>query len=385
MLKTKVCIVGSGPAGAVASLYLSKFNIPHILIERKKFPRDKVCGDCFDGRVHAILNDIDENILQEMYLNEIVQDVGLLSYMTTKQKIFAVKMPASQKPRLSARRGEFDAYLQDIAKNKPFCSFLEHENVRNIDKKGSLIFIQTSKQTIEASIVIIAAGANSPLVQKMLPQNNNGGHFILTARAYFKNITSKFSQPAVQVHLIKKPVECYLYFVDLPKGVTNVELFILRKKVLQHNINPELLLQELIQQKTFSDLFRNAEQISQTETTSIGKSFSISNISDAHVLLCGASALSVNPLTGLGVGEAILTAKLAAEQCLQAFELNDFSASAMKNYDVNVYRMLHKDRSFGKQADLTVTHFLKVYDVLLGLLNKYEFIGNAIGNALSKV
>ncbi|MFX4447000.1 FAD-dependent monooxygenase, partial [Acinetobacter baumannii] len=50
MLKTKVCIVGSGPAGAVASLYLSKFNIPHILIERKKFPRDKVCGDCFDGR-----------------------------------------------------------------------------------------------------------------------------------------------------------------------------------------------------------------------------------------------------------------------------------------------------------------------------------------------
>ena len=53
---TPICIVGGGPAGLVASLNLSKNKIHHVLIDKFTFPRDKVCGENFDGRVKHVLN-----------------------------------------------------------------------------------------------------------------------------------------------------------------------------------------------------------------------------------------------------------------------------------------------------------------------------------------
>ena len=385
MLSTKVCIIGSGPAGSTASLYLSKLQIPHILIERKQFPRDKVCGDCFDGRVINLLNDIDESILPEMYTTEIIQDIRLHSYFNSKKDFFSVQIPETQKPRISTRRSEFDLYLQNLAKSKLFCSFIENENVLNIERKNNLAYVQTNLQTVEASIVMIAAGANSPLISKLFTQNINGGHFTLAARAYFKNVKSDFSQSSLRVHLIKKPVESYLYFVDLPKGLTNVELFILKKEALKNNINPERLLQELIFHPPFKEYFTNAVQLFDTETTSIGKSFSVTNISEDNVLLIGASAVSVNPLSGLGVGEAMLTAKLAVEQFERCLHANDFSKTLLKEYDTKVFTALKKDKTLGTQADFTVAHLLKMYDVLLGFFGRNKWLEKVIGKALNKI
>ena len=45
MIKTDVCIVGSGPAGASTSLMLSKLKIKHYIVDKATFPRDKTCGD----------------------------------------------------------------------------------------------------------------------------------------------------------------------------------------------------------------------------------------------------------------------------------------------------------------------------------------------------
>ena len=41
MIKTDVCIVGAGPAGASTSLMLSKLKIEHYIIDKAIFPRDK--------------------------------------------------------------------------------------------------------------------------------------------------------------------------------------------------------------------------------------------------------------------------------------------------------------------------------------------------------
>ena len=38
-------IVGAGPAGASAAYYLAKGGKKVLLLEKKKFPRDKICGD----------------------------------------------------------------------------------------------------------------------------------------------------------------------------------------------------------------------------------------------------------------------------------------------------------------------------------------------------
>ncbi|HEC81574.1 MAG TPA: FAD-binding protein [Thermoplasmatales archaeon] len=50
-MKTDVVIVGAGPAGSIAAKTLAEKNINVLLIEKKKFPRDKPCGGGLPIRV----------------------------------------------------------------------------------------------------------------------------------------------------------------------------------------------------------------------------------------------------------------------------------------------------------------------------------------------
>ncbi|MFY9241909.1 MAG: FAD-dependent monooxygenase [Polaribacter sp.] len=45
MIKTDVCIIGAEPAGASTALMLAQLKIPHYIIDKANFPRDKTCGD----------------------------------------------------------------------------------------------------------------------------------------------------------------------------------------------------------------------------------------------------------------------------------------------------------------------------------------------------
>ena len=39
--KTAVCIIGAGPSGTATSIMLTKLKIPHYIIDKSTFPRDK--------------------------------------------------------------------------------------------------------------------------------------------------------------------------------------------------------------------------------------------------------------------------------------------------------------------------------------------------------
>ena len=38
-------IVGGGPAGATAALFAHRLGLNALLVDKAKFPRDKICGD----------------------------------------------------------------------------------------------------------------------------------------------------------------------------------------------------------------------------------------------------------------------------------------------------------------------------------------------------
>ena len=63
-----VCVVGAGPAGSIAAREAARRGLSTILIDRRAFPRDKVCGGCL-GRP-AI------EALRSVGLGHVVDDVG---------------------------------------------------------------------------------------------------------------------------------------------------------------------------------------------------------------------------------------------------------------------------------------------------------------------
>ncbi|MFW9922677.1 MAG: FAD-dependent oxidoreductase [Candidatus Thorarchaeota archaeon] len=59
-----VGIVGAGPGGATAAYYLAKKGYNVLLIEKKKFPRNKICGDAITLRAQEHLKEM--GVLQEI-------------------------------------------------------------------------------------------------------------------------------------------------------------------------------------------------------------------------------------------------------------------------------------------------------------------------------
>ncbi len=54
-----VAIVGAGPAGSTCAAFCAAAGLQTILIEREKFPREKVCGDCLNPACWPVLRRLD--------------------------------------------------------------------------------------------------------------------------------------------------------------------------------------------------------------------------------------------------------------------------------------------------------------------------------------
>ena len=51
-------VIGGGPAGAAAGFWLAKLGHDVTIVERKKFPREKTCGDGLTPRAVKQLDDM---------------------------------------------------------------------------------------------------------------------------------------------------------------------------------------------------------------------------------------------------------------------------------------------------------------------------------------
>ena len=61
MVKTEydVIVVGGGPGGSSTAMFLKKNGVQSILlIDKAKFPRDKICGDAFSGKSVGIAKEL---------------------------------------------------------------------------------------------------------------------------------------------------------------------------------------------------------------------------------------------------------------------------------------------------------------------------------------
>src|SRR5713101_1138903 len=50
-----VAIVGGGPAGSTCAAFSVAAGLRTLVLEREKFPREKVCGDCINPACWAVL------------------------------------------------------------------------------------------------------------------------------------------------------------------------------------------------------------------------------------------------------------------------------------------------------------------------------------------
>jgi len=363
MKRTDVCIVGAGPSGSIAALFLAKYGINCILADKAKFPRDKICGDGISGWVVTILNELDKDLLIRLSKQSFLLPSHGIRLVAPNHKSLDLPFLDNNQadldipPGFIGKRLDFDNFLIDEVKTKKEIELLENTEIIGYTKESDGIRLQTSEgKEIYSRIVIFSNGANSKFMQDPGGIYKSKSHIMTGLKAYYHGITGFHKQNYVELHFLKDILPGYFWIFPLPNGLANVGIGLDQERIRKKKLNLKEIMLEAIETIPYlKDRFKNAELVSKIQAHNLplwdGKRF----ISGDHYMLTGDAASLIDPVTGEGIGHAAISGMYAAEQCKRSLESNNFSSKFMRNYDTQVYERIGKELKISSK----IVHFIK--------------------------
>jgi geranylgeranyl reductase family protein len=154
-----VIVVGAGPAGAVAALTLARRGVDVVLLDRKRFPRDKPCGGGVRYGVLRRFPEIAAYVRTRVALHE-VRKVWMES-PGGASVVAALDTPLY----LTFRRLEFDTALVDLARARGV-RVVEDVRITGLTRNGEVARLEGyDGRTLTARVVIGADGVNSVIAR----------------------------------------------------------------------------------------------------------------------------------------------------------------------------------------------------------------------------
>lgn len=348
MLRSDICIVGAGPAGAAAALRLSYLGISSILIDKSSFPRDKICGDAISGKVTTLLNRLDPAILSRFEAQPF--QVGILGIQFIAPNLRELYIPfkpeqvegAVTTPGYVAKRLDFDNFLIEEVKRRDNIQFFDNIDIQHYERNanGFVIADKSGDFQVQTRLLLDASGAHSTFSRKHAGLAKDLRHHAGAVRAYYQNV-AELREDTIELHFIKSIVPGYLWIFPLPNGGANVGLGLRSDVLSKRKVNLRKALPEVIQ--THPKLQKRFAQAHLTSDI-VGYGLPLGSkprpISGDHYMLLGDAGHLIDPLTGEGIGNAFYSGFIAAELAEKCLAQGNFSADFMRQYDVRVRRVI---------------------------------------------
>jgi len=345
-----IVICGAGPAGTIAASFLGKRGISHILIDKASFPRDKICGDALSGKVLPVLKKLDAALLNAMYENreQFLESHGIRFASPNGN---AIDIPFRQDevkdafpPGFLARRYDFDYFLQQ-AINTEHTDFRQGTELLNVTQNSDgielIVESETGQYTIQTKLLISADGDRSIAAKKLNGFHVERDHYCAGIRAYYSGVSDLHPRNFIELHFLKSMLPGYLWIFPMSGGKTNVGAGMLSSVIGKKKINlRERMLFALKHEPTLKDRFKHAAIEGKIEGWGLPLGSKKRPISGDHFLLTGDAASMIDPFTGEGISNAMITGMMAADTAAAALEQNNFSKSFLAQYDGNVYKRL---------------------------------------------
>lgn len=361
---TDVCVIGAGPGGCATSLQLSKLGIDCLLIDKATFPRDKICGDALSGKVVVTLNRIDKNIMREITNHNSFLPSWGVKFIAPNLK--ELKIPFKKNydtkeiaPGFISKRIDFDNFLFEQTKKKPTVKTLEGIELTQFEKQydGWILYDKQNSVSIKTKMVVAADGAHSRFAKEIGKINVEHGHYCAGIRAYYKGVKNLDTDGFIELHFLKDFLPGYFWIFPLPNGYANIGVGMRSDFVSRKKINLKTSLLEIIEKyPLLKERFSSAELIADIKGYGLPLGSKKRNISGENFLLVGDAASLIDPFTGEGIGNAMISGVKAAEQVVLCLKENNFSASFMKQYDDAVYKRLWSELSLSKKMQDLVKH-----------------------------
>lgn len=321
MTQIDVAIIGAGPAGSAAAIELARAGRRVLLVERKRFPREKVCGGCLSGRAVARLRDL-------------LGSTGELPGVPTAQVMFVIgSYQLVCGPRSAARmvlRSEFDARLATAAATAgaEVC-YGETGNLER-SERGWDVLVGASR--VQANTILLACG-----LSKMPERLGIGGR-----PQRRPMIAQQWLQPAapglpalgcVEMHWLRGG------YVGLATPVAGQSVVALAADVIPDlRENAWVRLQRLNPRSALWPVLSPHAPREFGASGTAGFPWTPRRLGDQNVLLIGDAAGYEEPFSGEGMGQALWSAACATRAILSGRDVLSHYAALMKHHHRPVSR-----------------------------------------------
>jgi geranylgeranyl reductase family protein len=352
-LETPVIIVGAGPAGAGTSFFLSKNKIPHIVIEKELFPRDKVCGDACSGKTALVIKranpewleeilDKDKEFLPSWGIKFVAPNGRGLDIPFSPKRIKETKAPGFTVTRL-----KFDNFLFEKMRASSFCTVYQEADVKSIaigeDNMVCVKMTQYQQEYEIVSPVIVGAdGDKSAVRKKFINADTSPKTYAVGLRAYYEGVADMHSENFIELHFLPEMLPGYFWIFPLPDGRANVGVGILSEVIRKKKINlREMMLHAIKNNPSISKRFANAKLIDKIQGWGLPLATEKQALSGDHFLLTGDAACLIDPFSGEGIGNALYSGMLAADAIQKAIEQQNYTKEFFREtYDDIIYKRL---------------------------------------------
>jgi len=346
-IDAQVIVVGAGPAGSSTAWHLAQLGIDVLMLDRARFPRDKVCAEYLSPQA--------SRILINMGAMPAIENAGAahLSGMRVRapnggilQGDFAARhgFRGFRDTGLAVRRTVLDAELVARAQAAG-ARLMERMRVTDVERdggkqgdgrgRGRVTGVMTldddgNIRTLRAPLVIGADGLRSVIGRRLGLTRVGRFPRRVALVAHYRNVAGITATGEMHVER-----DGYVGIADVGNGVTNVALVVPARRVKQASSDRAAFFQEWLASKPqLAPRFADAERIDMVRTTGPFASSSRQAWAPGAALV-GDAADFFDPFTGEGVYSALRGGELLAPFAAKAAVALTASShdAALRAYD----------------------------------------------------
>ncbi len=327
-----VCIVGGGPSGATCAFDLARANKTVLVLEKKTFPRDKLCGDAVCLPAHAHLERM--GVLGELEAEGKVQWAEIGGFVSPRGIGFIGNSARpNRRPLVVAIKREWLDEKMIRAAVRAGAELRDGHTVLGATRIDDVWTVRLSnrqreQQTVHARALVAADGALSRLTEVLgMPTPPPDG---ICSRAYVKAGTHAFDADGVCFYRLDMVPGYAALFREadgdvsfccyiIPGGAKGIDdLRELHDRFLREpHIAAALGPRAVIDKMRAAPLRLGGRRRTHSE----------------GLLIIGDAAGHIDPLTGEGIHLAIEGATIAARTLNEALAEDDLSAASLARYD----------------------------------------------------
>ena len=332
-----VLIIGGGLAGLINALLLSRAGLTVSLIEKKRYPFHRVCGEYISNEVVPFLKSIDA-----YPENQELPSINKFILSDTYGNTVNLRLPLGG---FGVSRYFFDNYLFEKAQ-KAGCTIFQGLQVITVSMVDDCFESELSNGTTIKSKIVIGAHGKRSRIDKSLKRA-----FIEKRSPYIGvkyHVKTNFPAETVALYNFKKG---YFGINSIENGRFNI-CYLSHRDNLSHTSDIQTMEREILGQNPHIKTILEQSEFLQEKPLVINEiSFSAKKAVENHVLMAGDAAGMITPLCGNGMAMAIHSAKILSGLIIFHLGQKKFNRSDLENEYETYWNNIFKRRlQFGRMT-----------------------------------